>query len=142
MRKHTSFVYKWVCSTKIVMINKKTDVERVLNKKAYSQKMKQILADAITRSLEEPKGLALYLPKESKNKIESIIISYDADSSNLVINVLSTQRLRKTETLNIEEFIKGQLSDGWGEGFEQIPFYETKTMDYQMFSLYKTLHQV
>jgi hypothetical protein len=39
----------------------------------------------------------------------------------------------------VEDFISGQLSDGWGEGFEQIPFHETKTMNYQMFSLWKTL---
>lgn len=139
MGRNTSVIYNWVCSTKILITNKKTEVAKVLAKKSYSLKMKQALASAIKKSMQEPKGLAPYLSKEYIKKISSIIISYDIESSNLIIEVVSTQRLRKTEVLHIEHYLQGQLSDGWGEGFEQIPFYETKTMDYQMFTLYETL---
>lgn len=139
MGRNISFVYKWLCSTKIIITNKETEVAKVLSKKSYSKKMKTALADAIKKSMVEPNGLASYLSKGYRKKVSSIIISYDIESNNLIIEVVSTQSLNKSDIKYIEDYIRGQLSDGWGEGFEQIPFYETKRMEYQMFSQYETL---
>ena len=134
--------YNWLCSTKVLITNRDNDVTKTLPKTSYSQKMSNALSDALTKSIDYPKGLAMFVSKKYKRLISSIMLSYDMESTNLKIEVISTHPLSKTDIVYIEDFIKGQLGDGWGEGFEQTPFYQTKTMDYQMYCLYDTLRQV
>ncbi len=100
------------------------------------------LQEGLKESFVRKDGLVYYMSSRYSKIISSIICTFDEVKKILNINVLTTAPLSKSDMKYLEEFISGQLSDGWGEGFEQIPFYETKTMDYQMFSLWKTLKQI
>jgi hypothetical protein len=135
----TTFVYVWSCSARILLTNKSTDETKNLSKAAYSKKMMRHLQEALKKSFSRRDGLAHYMPKEYQKIITSVLCTFDEEKKVLKINVSTTSPLSTTDIQHTEKFISGQLSDGWGEGFEQIPFYETKTMDYQMFSLWKTL---
>ena len=69
------------------------------------------------------KGLAEYLPEEMANKIPSITIDIhdylDKEAVLETVCVVSTN-LNEYEIETLKEWIEGQLSDGFGEGFEQI----------------------
>lgn len=135
----TTFVYTWTCSIRIIVANKQTDETRTLSKTSFSKKMIRQLQEALKKSFTQRDGLARYVSKEYHKIITSIVCTFDEVKKVLNINVSTCSPLSMLGMKYVENFISGQLSDGWGEGFEQIPFYETKTMDYQMFSLWKTL---
>ena len=132
-----NFLYVWSCSVQILVTNKSTDVTRTLPKKSYSKKMMKKLEEGLKESFVRNDGH--YVSSRYSKIISSIICSFDEVRKELKINVLTTAPLSKSDMKYVEDFISGQLSDGWGEGFEQIPFYMTKTMNYQMFLLWKTL---
>jgi hypothetical protein len=134
-----TFVYTWSCSIRIIVTNKQTDETRTLSKASFSKKMTRQLQEALKKSCPQRDGLAHYVSKEYQKIISSILCTFDEVKKVLNIIVSTRSSLSMSAMKYIEHFISGQLSDGWGEGFEQIPFYETKTMDYQMFSLWKTL---
>lgn len=100
------------------------------------------LQDSLKESFVRHDGLDSYVSRKYNKIISSILCSFDEVRKELKINVLTTASLSKSDLKYVEDFISGQLSDGWGEGFEQIPFHQTKTMYYQMFSLWKTLKQI
>lgn len=133
--------YVWSCSIRILVTNKTTDVTRTLAKTSYSKKMIQALHDALRQSFTKNNGLASYVSRKYNKKISSITCTFNAKEKQLQINVITNAILSVTDKKYVENFISGQLSDGWGEGFEQVPFYETEKMDYQMFSLWETLKQ-
>lgn len=138
----TKHVYLWSCSVKVVVTNKNTDESRTLSKASYSKKMTRQLQEALQKSFTSRNGLASFVSKEYQKRITSIICTFDESEKELRIDVSTNTVLSAKDIKYVEKFLSGQLSDGWGEGFEQIPFYETKTMDYQMFSLSNTLkHQ-
>ena len=134
-----TFLYIWTCSVQILVTNKNTDVSRTLPKTSYSKTMMKKLQEGLKASFVRNDGLAHYVSSRYSKIISSIICTFDEVRKELKINVLTTAPLSKSDMNYVEEFISGQLSDGWGEGFEQSPFHETKTMNYQMFSLWKTL---
>jgi hypothetical protein len=101
--------------------------------------MMKKLQEGLKASFVRNDGLAYCVSNKYSKIVSSIIFTFDEVRKELKINVLTTAPLSKSDMKYVEDFISGQLSDGWGEGFEQIPFHETKTMDYQMFSLWKTL---
>ncbi len=136
----TSFSYVWSCSVQIHVTNKKTDVSKTLPKTSYSTKMITKLQEGLKESFPRNDGLAYYVSNKYNKIVSSIIFTFDEVRKELKINVLTTVPLSKSDMKYVEDFISGQLSDGWGEGFEQIPFHETKTMNYQMFCLWKTLN--
>ena len=94
------------------------------------------VADAVETDFEEmgPTGLAQYISDydgDLKNYVKSIIASFDPDKEQLFIKCELvdgadphqpiTYVNERTESLvdALKDYIDGQLSDGWGEGFEQ-----------------------
>lgn len=73
-----------------------------------------------------PKGLAVFEEgDELYDKVSSIHLDYDTGDGVLVVtcnlNVPATEDVVKS----LRNYVKGQMSDGWGEGFEQTPLAET-----------------
>lgn len=135
-----STTYKLSCSVKINVSDKKTDEYYVLSPKRYSMKMMKVLQTELFESLDSPsKGLAVYAPKKMRSFIHSIIPKFDITSRKLIVEVEAKEKLTKEQLEKVKEYLRGQLSDGWGSGIEQIPFHTTKKNDYQMFCDYKTL---
>lgn len=131
-KKHT---YTWSASVNIIVINKNTDAEKTLAKSSYSKKMMSALNQALTES----NDIASFVSTKYKKIVSSISFTFDEKHKCLKIKVDTNIPLTSKDISYVESYLEGQLSDGWGEGFEQIPFYETKMNTYQMFSLWKTL---
>lgn len=135
-----SIKYNLSCSVNITIIDKKTDEYYVMSPKRYSMKMMKILETKIIESVDSPsKGLVVYAPKKMQSYIYSIILKFDIPTRKLIVDVNAKEKLTKEQLEKVKDYLGGQLSDGWGEGFEQIPFHTTKKNDYQMFCDYKTL---
>ena len=128
------------CSVNITIVDKKTDEYYVMSAKRYSMKMMKILQTKISESVDSPsKGLAVYAPKKMQSYIYSILPKFNISTRKLIVDVEAKEKLTKEQLEKVKDYLGGQLSDGWGEGFEQIPFHTTKKNDYQMFCDYKTL---
>ena len=87
----------------------------------------QILA-AITReneSLESPKGLGQYIWQNDtlKEKVTSLYPSVETINGELtgVMIAWVNEPLTDQEVADLAQYISGQNSDGYGEGFEQFP---------------------
>lgn len=73
---------------------------------------------------EEQRGFMAYSDDEHlRHKVFSVIPTVETIRDDLygVITVKSYGELNKTELAELSDEISGQLSDGWGEGFEQHP---------------------
>lgn len=68
-------------------------------------------------------NMAVYLPKELKEKITSVVWNVEEMHDHLVgrIDCTINQDLTEEETAQLKDWITGQNSDGFGEGFEQRP---------------------
>jgi hypothetical protein len=79
---------------------------------------------------EEGRGLAEYLREESGlvGKVTYIWPSVEAIEDGLygVIDVKLSQELSPGEYVELTDYITGQMSDGWGESFEQHPIRTDK----------------
>lgn len=133
-KKHT---YTWSASVKIVVINKNTSDEKTLAKSSYSKKM----MSALNQALMESNDITSHVSTKYKKIVSSISLTFNEKHKCLKIKVDTNVPLTSKDISYIESYLEGQLADGWGEGFEQIPFYETKMNTYQMFSLWKTLNK-
>jgi len=72
-------------------------------------------------SMDKTRGLAEYLPDELQGKIHSIFPSIEQRGADLYCAAIieRTEALTSDETEALKDWWSGQLSDGWGEGFEQ-----------------------
>lgn len=70
--------------------------------------------------------LAEYLSDNLQNKIQSILLEIDGDSlspATLKVIITTTDEYSDNDYADLLSYIEGQLSDGWGEGFEQTPVF-------------------
>lgn len=86
-----------------------------LNVKIVNESIQESLSD------EGYQGLARYCDPSLKDKVESIKPSVEFVDGEVigVITVEINSDLNEGELMLLENEISGQLSDGWGEGFEQ-----------------------
>lgn len=73
---------------------------------------------------EEQRGFMAYSDDEHlRHKVFSVFPGVETIGNDLygVVTVMSYGELNKTELEELSDEITGQLSDGWGEGFEQHP---------------------
>ena len=135
--------YTLSCSVNITIVDKKTEEYYVMTPKRYSMKMMKILQTKIFESVDSyTKGIVEYAPKKMQSYIHSILPRFDISTRKLNVDVEAKEKLTKEQLDKVKDYVGGQLSDGWGEGFEQIPFHATKKNDYQMFCNYKTLQYI
>jgi len=85
------------------------------------------LKNAVSSSMSEmgPTGLAQYIDPQY-NKLEeglitSIIVDAESQGNKIVskTTIKASRELTDEELENVKDYINGQFSDGWGEGFEQ-----------------------
>lgn len=80
-------------------------------------------------------GLAEYLNNDLKGLVTSIIVDVEKIGENIVskTTVKAIRELTSQEIEKVKDYITGQFSDGWGEGFEQSPIdeYTTTETDYE-----------
>ena len=84
-------------------------------------------------SYNKNEDLSKYLDKEYDitKKIKYIRLNLDKDLK-LVTNIVTNEDLTIREQNDMLDWMKGQFSDGWGEGFQQRPIKSFKvTHDYK-----------
>ena len=73
-------------------------------------------------------GLATYLDLRSSlyDYVESIIVDVEKQGNNVIskTTIKAKEELDNDEIKELKDYITGQFSDGWGEGFEQRPIGE------------------
>ncbi len=101
-----------------------------------------IVNNAIHQTLEDDSevGLAKYIDPAIANKIDSIQPSIEEIDGEVlgVITVKISDELSDEDVELLEQEIEGQLSDGWGEGFEQVPIHQGNLELYVSFFSFET----
>lgn len=86
------------------------------------------LFDHITDNLEQT-GLHEYMDKGYSSIVTKMeITELNADGTALW-DIMVSKVLSEDEKEYILDFIMGQCSDGWGEGYEQYPFFEKGSVE-------------
>lgn len=86
----------------------------------YMAEIKAALADD-RRNFDNGRGLAEYLDEPFNSKVQSMVpyIELHGDKLWTVADLRLNEPLTPEEMAELKEHWEGQLSDGWGEGFEQ-----------------------
>lgn len=73
-------------------------------------------------------GLATYIDLRSGlyDLVDSIIVDVEKQGNNVISKTIikTKEELDNNELQELKDYITGQFSDGWGEGFEQQPIGE------------------
>ncbi len=79
------------------------------------------ISEAVDSDMSEMghRGLAQYLDEPLNSKIDRIVV--EVVNKVAVTSVTAFEELSSQEIEDLKEYIEGQFSDGWGEGFEQNP---------------------
>jgi len=88
------------------------------------EEINEKIAKSMLDEDEEKRGFMTWSDDEHlRHKVFSVFPSVETIGNDLygVVTVMSYGELNKTELEELSDEITGQLSDGWGEGFEQHP---------------------
>lgn len=120
----------------------------VLNSNFIEEEMKSdllnisIVNNAINETLEDDSevGLVKYINPTIAAEIDSIQPSVEKVDGEVlgVITVKISNELTEEEVELLEQEIESQLSDGWGEGFEQVPIHQGNLELYVSFFSFET----
>lgn len=156
MKKQASSV-TYVATSNIEIKSMSTDGDNNFKQDTISKKEFNRLLDYLQNDMNElgSKGLAKYSDDRIKEDvIESIIVSAKFNNGSPIAEttIVCSRELTKEELEELESYITGQYSDGWGEGFEQNPFYsyedeyqneefDEETQEYNMETLTETIEE-
>lgn len=90
----------------------------------YDEEINKKIRESMCDEDEEQRGFMAYSDDEHlRHKVFSVFPTVETIGNDLygVVTVMSYGELNKTELEELSDEITGQLSDGWGEGFEQHP---------------------
>lgn len=109
----------WVSET--LDMGHKFDLSGVEHYEEYEKLIKQVQEDMAQLG---ESGLAQFIWEDSEiyGLIKSIIVG--VKNNQALTTVKTIRELTSEEMELLKDYIEGQFSDGWGEGFEQHPFTE------------------
>ena len=120
--------FKYVFESPILISRYDTtnDIEIESNFLPYFEECKSALINAVDAEMQElrPRGFAEYLNEPLNSKINLILVVVQDSVAKTFVR--AKEKLTEDEIKEIKDYMKGQFSDGWGEGFEQHSFYNEK----------------
>ena len=111
-------------------LNSKIWKKTAENSYVLSAKVREKLLDALNHGSSGVYDLHEYLDKEYSSLITSFKVNEVFEDGSLSWDITVERVLSKKEKDYIIDYLWGQCSDGWGEGFEQHPFMMKKGTEF------------